>query len=220
MKKRSSVVVVALIVATVFVCLDAQQPEPAPQQPTFGASVDVIRLDVSVLDKNRHPVHGLTADDFTVTEDGKPQRVVAVSEIQAAEQDLAPTAWMRHTPSDVTSNDLVDQLGDGHVFAIVMDDWSVPYDSVELVQSAREVGRYIIDALGPSDKAAVIFPFDTGRTEDFTSDHAKLLAAIDRFEPREVDYMAPTRPGTALGGGDMPYRYSSALADSNCMRTQ
>ena len=61
-----------------------QQPEPPAQQPIFRVGADVIRLDVSVLDKDRKPIHGLTSEDFTVVEEGKPQRVVAVAEIDAA----------------------------------------------------------------------------------------------------------------------------------------
>ena len=47
--------------------------------------------------------------------------------------------------------------------------------------------RYIVDSLGPSDMAAVVFPRDAGHTQDFTSDRRKLLAAIDQFDPREPD---------------------------------
>ncbi len=45
------------------------------QQPTFKAAIELVRLDVTALDKNRHPVEDLTAADFIVTEDGKRQPV-------------------------------------------------------------------------------------------------------------------------------------------------
>jgi hypothetical protein len=37
----------------------------------FRAGVDVITLDVSGLDKDRHPVRGLKPEDFTVVENGQ-----------------------------------------------------------------------------------------------------------------------------------------------------
>lgn len=198
----------------------AGQPQQGQQPPVFRGEIDVIRLDVSVLDKDRHPVRGLTADDFTVLEDGKPQRLVAVSEVEAATNDPRLSAWMRHTPSDIATNDLADQMGDGRAFGLIMDDWNIPFDDLNIVMSAREVGRYVIDQLGPSDIAAVIFPQQAGRTQDFTDDRGKLITAIDKFDPPEIRYLEATPQGTSGGGGDMPYRYSSALARTTCLRSQ
>jgi VWFA-related protein len=197
----------------------AQQTAP-PAQPTFRAGVDVIQLDVSVLDKNRHPVHGLKAADFTVFENGKAQQIVTTAEVEAAENDPLPSAWMRHVPRDVASNDLVDELGDGRLFGIVLDDVNLPYDDVDIVMAARSVARYIVDQLGPSDQAAVVFPLDAGKTQDFTDDRVKLLAAIDRFAPREPEWVPGTPIGPGPGGGDMPQRFSPALARSRCFRIQ
>jgi len=195
----------------------AQAP---PQQPVFRTGTDVIRLDVTVLGKNRRPVHGLKDADFTVYEDGKPQRIVGVAEIDGESNDPAPSAWMRHTPRDVASNDLADQTGDGRVFAIVMDDWNIPFDSADLITGARDIGHYVVDQMRPSDTAAVVFPQQAARSEEFTSDRGKLSAAIDKFQPERVQFITPTPYGTSNGGGDMPYRYSSALARSTCERMQ
>ncbi len=50
-----------------------QQPPPAP---TLHVTSSLVFLDVTVLDKKGHPVvTGLTKDDFTITEDKKPQRI-------------------------------------------------------------------------------------------------------------------------------------------------
>ena len=43
------------------------------QQPTFRATVDLVHFGVSVVDKQGKPVIGLKAEDFQVTENGKPQ---------------------------------------------------------------------------------------------------------------------------------------------------
>ena len=197
-----------------------QDPQQKPQIPTFRTGVDVIRLDVTVLDRSRRPVRGLTADDFTVVENGKEQRIVAVVEMAAADEDPTPSAWMRHVPADITANDLTDMAGDGRFVAIVMDDWNIPFDADEILLSTRMVGRYLIDQLGPSDVAAVIFPQQAGRTQDFTTDRQKLLAAIDKFDPPEVRWM-PSRPmGPGPGGGDMPQRFAPSLMRNDCQRSQ
>lgn len=45
------------------------------QQPTFRAAVDLVHFGVTVVDKQGQPVTGLTADDFRILENGKPQAV-------------------------------------------------------------------------------------------------------------------------------------------------
>ncbi len=197
------------------------QSQTTPQQqPVFRSGVDVIRLDVSVLDKDRRPVSGLVADNFTVVENGKPQRIVAVTEMAASDQDATPSAWMRMVPPDVAANDLTDMTGDGRFVAIIMDDWNVPFDDHEMILNTRAVGRYLVDALNPSDVAAVIFPQQAGRTQDFTSDRQKLIAAIDKFEPPDVKFIESRPMGPGPGGGDMPQRFAPILMRSDCQRAQ
>ena len=198
----------------------AQTPPQDQQQPVFRAGVDVIRLDVSVLDKDRKPVRGLTAEDFTVIENGKPQRIVAVTEMAGEDRDPTPSAWMRHVPQDVAANDLTDMAGDGRFVAIVMDDWNIPFDDHELILGARQVGRYLVDQLSPSDVAAVIFPQQAGKTQDFTTDRQKLISAIDKFDPPEVRYIESRPMGPGPGGGDMPQRFSPILMRNDCQRSQ
>jgi len=196
----------------------AQQPTSPPDSPqtTFRAGVDVVQLDVSVLDKNRHPVRGLSGADFTVLENGKPQRIVAVTEVSAEESDPVPTAWMRHTAADVATNDLADQLGPGRLLAIFINDG--PLGNVRaiafaeafemnrgLVDATRAVARAFVDRLGPSDLAAVIYPIHAGQTQDFTNDHDKLADAIDAIGMFDVSIPNPrpvpiTRPPAWIGG--------------------
>src|SRR4051812_27793990 len=58
----------------------AQQPppaDPAPQEqrPTFRAGANLVRVDVTVIDRRGEPVTDLTQADFEVREDGIPQGI-------------------------------------------------------------------------------------------------------------------------------------------------
>ncbi len=61
----------------VAVCL-ASLPVVA-QQPTFRTGVEVVLIDVNVVDKTAHPVGTLKAEDFTVTVDRKPRKIVSAA---------------------------------------------------------------------------------------------------------------------------------------------
>src|SRR5689334_3428245 len=106
---RSLALATAALAAGVSLLAESQQVQPPPQQqqqqaPVFKSGVDVIRLDVTVIDKDRKPVRNLLAENFTVLENGKPQRIVAVNEMAASEQDPTPSAWMRMVTPDVAAN--------------------------------------------------------------------------------------------------------------------
>jgi VWFA-related protein len=56
--------------------LIAQNQQSSPSQPTLQITSTLVFLDVTVLDKKGLPVvTGLSKDDFTITEDKKPQRI-------------------------------------------------------------------------------------------------------------------------------------------------
>ncbi len=170
-------VVTMTIVAGLTVAVRAGQSGPQ-QPPQFRASVDIVQVDVSVVDRDKHPVTGLDAADFTLLENGRPQEVVAFAEVRVPAAPALPAAWLRNVPPDVRSNN----LGDGRLFAIVMDDATMPPD-LRITANARQIGRDIVMRLGPDDLAAIIFVNDGRRSVDFTNDRARLLAAVDAFTP-------------------------------------
>jgi VWFA-related protein len=146
--------------------------------PQFRSSVDLVHLDVSVLDGHRRPVLGLTADDFTVLEDGKPQAVAAFSAVHLPDPPPATTSWLREIAPDVRRNT---EVVDRRLVVIVMDDAMIPFDP-PMIRSAREIGRLTVERLGPHDLAAVVFTRDNRNAQEFTSDRARLLKAVASFE--------------------------------------
>ena len=147
------------------------------QRPQFRAGVDLVQLDVSVLDDAGRPVKGLTATDFTVLEDGRPQAVEAFVEIDIP-NPVAPTApWMTAVAPDVRRND---DLDDRRLVVIVMDDASIQKDTWA-IQTARRLGHSVVERLSPNDLAAVVFTRDNRNAQEFTTDRGRLDAAVDKF---------------------------------------
>jgi VWFA-related protein len=173
---RQLVALVAALGGCVGFVLAAQSPAPPPATPQFRAGVDVVQLDVTVLDKDRRPVTGLTQADFVVLENGKPQPIVAFSpvDISGAPDDVVGDApWTREIASDVASN----EGSIRRIVVIVLDDAFMPPDPATM-KNAKQIARAVVGQLGPNDLAAVAYTL-MGRAQDVTTDHERLLAAID-----------------------------------------
>jgi VWFA-related protein len=155
---------------------------PAGQQqpPPFRATTDVVLLDVSVLDKNRHPVRGLTKDDFTVFEDDVKQDVATFTAIDLPDADVPTAKWMSHTPLDVQTN----AMPDGRLILIYLDERQ-PTNDPFATKGTKDAAHAIVDQLSPKDVAAVGFMLDHQGAQEFTTDRARLHAAIDTFAPAQ-----------------------------------
>lgn len=159
--------------------------QDAQTRPTFRGGVDVVQLDVTVLDKDRKPLRGLTAADFTVLEDGSPRPIVAVTPVELPPAAAQGAAWMRDVAPDVVSNSRYK----GRVIVILFDDAYTKFDPAVLL-TGRRIAHTVIDGLGPADAAAVMFAF-AGTKQNFTPDRAQLLKAIDSFTPKASSSAGP-----------------------------
>ncbi len=165
----------SIIVTAVTCILHGQQSSP-PSPPIFRSGIDLVEVDVSVLDKDRYPVRDLISKDFTVLEDGKSRPILSFTavELPEAEAQIAPA--FRGIAHDVVSNTVPQE---GRLVVILMD------GSIGFLQQrdAREIGAGLIDQLGPGDLGAVVyssgFKAGTKSPQNFTTDHARLLAAIE-----------------------------------------
>src|SRR4249920_2290264 len=68
-----------------------QAPQPAAPGSgvTFSSNTNLVVVDITVKDKSGKAIEGLKKEDFTVLEDGKPQKV-AVFEYQHLSMELQP----------------------------------------------------------------------------------------------------------------------------------
>ncbi len=63
-------------------------PVIVQQQPTFRAATEMVRID-TLVERDGKPVTGLTADDFTVLDNGAPQRIVTIKQMEAVAVGVA-----------------------------------------------------------------------------------------------------------------------------------
>jgi VWFA-related protein len=192
MRRMTEWVVASAISAVLTPAAQSQQSQRTP--PPFRSGVDVVQLDVSVLDANRHPVKGLTAADFTVTDNGVSQPIVAFENVDIPGAGALTAPWIRTAFADVVTN----EPGTRRIVVIVLDDAFTGLDPW-IMQTAKHIARDVVHRLGPADLAAVTFT-EYGRRQDITSDRARLFAAIDSFVSHPA-YRTPLGMTAAQGGG-------------------
>jgi VWFA-related protein len=160
-------------------------PVAGVQQPGFRASVDLVHLDVSVLDRDRRPVRGLTAANFTILEDGVPRPISAFASLEVQERRAIaaaePGAWMAAVEPDVQANDAA-LAPEGRLFVLILDDGMTPADP-QAATTAKKIAHAAIDRLGTGDQMAVVFTVNGTNAQNFTGDRARLKAAVERFKP-------------------------------------
>ncbi|MGH9349689.1 MAG: VWA domain-containing protein [Vicinamibacterales bacterium] len=182
---RASCLGVCLAAAAV----QAQQPAPAPQPsgvqpapPTFRVEINYVEVDATVTDAAGNPVTDLTAADFDVLEDGKPQTISSFAlvsiPVERAERPLFAAAPIEQ---DVQSN----ERANGRVYLIVLDDLHVhPLRSQRVKLAVR---RFIERHFGVNDLAAIVYT--SGRSDagqEFTNNRRLLQASVDRFMGRKM----------------------------------
>jgi VWFA-related protein len=160
------------------------------QLPVFRAEANYVEVSARVVDKDGKFVEGLTARDFSLTEDHRRQTVEHVFRV-----DL-PTPWNKTIPVKpvVYRPGLPKemQVAEGRIYLLYLN--SVPSQHVVVTRQAAH--DFVDKYMQPEDIMAVWSTFG-GVT--FTNDKATLNAKIEEFLGT-TDLMSPV-PKTADPGG-------------------
>lgn len=146
---RLAIILVAVVSASALAAQDA------PRQPVqFRAEAELVVLDAVVLDGDGRPVTGLTAADFTVEEDGRPQTIQffqpVVARGQAADDDR-----LRANRYGYSTN-----LGAGarpvRAFVLFFDDVNLTEEQGE--RAKRAMRRFLERETQPNDLVSLVAP--------------------------------------------------------------
>ena len=96
---RAPFAVAALACLALAVSALTQPPNNPPTAPTVKVYSRETIVDVTVTDSKGNPVHGLTKENFTVKEDGKPQPIRSFEEFS-----VKPTPPPPKLPPNVYTN--------------------------------------------------------------------------------------------------------------------
>ena len=150
---------------------------------TFRVNVRLVLARVVVRDSNGRAIGNLRKEDFELFDNGKPQVISHFDLEHTSASSPAPPATLTSHPLDSSPPaDKAPQFPVRYV-AYLFDDIHLKFQDLA---SARNAAHHRIDALAPTDRAA-IFSTSGQTTLDFTDDRLKLHQALNELTPHPIN---------------------------------
>jgi len=160
----------------------AQDQKSEVPAPAVRVTVRLVLADAVVTDKDGKVVTGLGAQDFTLLEDGKPQKVTTVSFEQPAELARTLSARRGNLPPNVTTSRPEYRMPPGAPVVVLLDALNTPIQDQSRIR--MELLKYLDTQLQPGQPIAVYTLARSLRLlQDFTDDSALVKAAVQSFNP-------------------------------------
>lgn len=168
----------------------APRAKQAPPRAVFRGGTELVLVNVVVRDKSGAVVRGLTQNDFTVTEDDKPQTITSFDfeELDRGGSSVAEPerqTILQRPPGAPASTPAVPSArqADMHGRRLIVLFFDLSSMQPEEVQRAVAAAHdYVDHKLSPADLIAVAsFSASLKVDQDFTADRETLGAAIDSF---------------------------------------
>jgi VWFA-related protein len=220
---------VSTLVAVLSVAaLIAQQPpaRSAAQEPqaVFESRVDFVEVHAIPTDGNEAFVRDLTADDFELLEDGRPQKVEVFSLVDLpVERPVTPAFRSEPIEPDVRA---AMRTFEGRIYVLVLDELQTAFSRSQLVKDAAR--KFIEQYFGANDLGAVVYTSSRQEAgQELTNSRRLLLAAIDRFQGRKLPpagaeklavHIREVADANALAEETQPVRSNQGLQQARTVR--
>jgi len=220
MKQRIAATLLAWIMAAPAQQVPRTAPKPPEGTTVFTANSQLVVETVSVTDKNGKPIEGLTAKDFTITEDNTPQTIsfceyekMADSTVPAPVKPVTQVAAAEDKPKDKNAPPPLTAVGinpekpgdihykDRRLLALYFDMGAMGVPDQLRAQSAAL--KFISQQMRPADLMA-IFSFSDRLhvVQDFTDDRDTLVKQISKMmigEDQGLDSAASDDSASDIG---------------------
>ena len=153
---------------------------------TIRSTVSLVEIDVQVTNRDGKPVKGLTQEQFSVTEDGKPQKISTfeyndIERVETAGKgEEAPITVPLGT---VTSPEEIKSVVRDHRMIVMFFDLT-SLAAEDLLRSTRAAQKYLQEQMTPADLVAVVAFGNTLKiVANFTNDRELLKQSLDALVP-------------------------------------
>ncbi len=170
----------AIACVTMFSAQAPQNPD-APPPAVRGADVirlgvDLVRVDATVTDARGQHVQDLTAADFELLQDGRPQTISTFDYVRLRAPELPLDAVLRPANPGPTRPLAPHEVR--RTIALIVDDLRLSLESTARVRAVLQ--RFLDTQMQPGDLVAILRTgAGMGALQQFTSDRRALQAAAD-----------------------------------------
>jgi VWFA-related protein len=195
----------------------AQQAAAHQSSAVLRSSSDLVRIDVEVTDRSGKPIKGLTANQFTITDEGKSQAITSFSyaDIEAIEtattDDSKPIVVSvdNDGPNSPSADAISDALRDRRLIVLFFDLTSMQTD--DLIRAHDAADKFVKQQMTKADVVAVIiFSTRINVLANFTNDRAVLNKAIAQLTPDNSANLASPLYAAAANGEYDVQEYTGA----------
>jgi len=161
--------------------------KPVPGgKATIRSTVSLVEIDVQVTNRDGKPVKGLKQEQFSVTEDGKAQKISTfeyndIERVETAGKgDEAPITVPLGT---ITSPEEIKSVVRDHRMIVMFFDLT-SLQAEDLLRSTRAAQKYLQEQMTPADLVAVVAFGNTLKiVANFTNDRELLKQSVDALVP-------------------------------------
>jgi len=206
---RRSVYVLAIAFALLAAAarLHSQSPSQGVPAPTIRVSTRLVLVDVVVTDKQGKPVSGLKAEDFTIEEKGKKQKIAVFQTPEEAQQQNTPPQL---GPGLYTNRPEFRSPG-GPLTVLLLDAANTPFQ--DQAYSRQQMLKYVSQQAKPGTRMGVFTLTNSLQVlQDFTDDPEILLAALKKYQPQEPILQNGVPPPISAGAQTLGARQAATVA--------
>ncbi len=182
---------VAFLMATSVSAQQAQPAGPSIPPPTIRVTTHMVLVDVVVTDKQGKAITGLKPEDFTVEENGKPQKIASLS----TPADIMPPP-AEPLPPGIYSNKPQNRSTGAPITVMLLDALNTAFSDQAYARS--QMLAFVKNNFKPSDRMAVFtLTGSLNVLQDFTSDPQTLFTALQNYKPQPQTFASANRPVTS-----------------------
>jgi VWFA-related protein len=172
---------------------------------TIRSTVSLVEIDVQVTNRDGKPVKGLKQEQFSVTEDGKAQKISTfeyndIEQVETAGKgDEAPITVPLGT---VTTPEEIKAIVRDHRMIVLFFDLT-SLQAEDLLRSTRAAQKYLQEQMTPADLVAVVAFGNTLKVVvNFTNDRELLKQAVDALVPGHEAALSTLADAAAAADGE------------------